>query len=290
MPLKRNAVPFTPEHSCRLKRKRHAVQAEFPVSGISLLEEPFFAPFHTVPDWAPDGLISASWVPALSLPEEKPVYVSETGLFVYLENGTEHRYLRDFFTGQVRTHLIDAAGEKSLLAVGEPSQPFRELELLNSLGLEKTMSEHGRWILHASFIETDQGAILFTAPSQTGKSTQAALWEKHHGVRVINGDRAGGGVPWSGTSGISLNRSMPLRAIVLLSQGPQNMTYTIPFPAKVARLLEQTTINPWNREMLLAAQLFWMELCKEIPVIGLSCLPDEGAVDSLEKELKKYGK
>ena len=272
----------------------------FEVSGISLLEEPFFFFFYAAPDRAPNSLVSASWGSSLALPGEKPVYVSETGLCVYLENGAEHRFLRDFFTGQVRTHLIDAAGEKFLLAVGEPSQPFRELELLNSLGLEKTMSEHGRWILHASFIETDQGAILFTAPSQTGKSTQAALWEKHRGVQVINGDRAGlwrageswmaGGVPWSGTSGICLNCSMPLRAIVLLSQGPQNMTYTIPFPAKVARLLEQTTINPWNREMLLAAQLFWMELCKEIPVIGLSCLPDEGAVDTLEKELKRYGK
>ena len=30
MPFKRNAVPFAPEHSCRLKRKQHAVQAEFP--------------------------------------------------------------------------------------------------------------------------------------------------------------------------------------------------------------------------------------------------------------------
>lgn len=159
------------------------------------------------------------------------------------------------------------------------------------------MSEKGRFILHSSFIETEKGAVLFTAPSGTGKSTQADLWEKYRGIEIINGDRSGiwkendiwmaGGVPWCGTSGIMKNKMMPLRAIVILRQGAENEIQQMRFPMKVGRILEQITVNPWNKEMLLTAQIFCMTLCKEVPIILLSCRPDEGAVEVLERELER---
>ena len=42
----------------------------------------------------------------------------------------------------------------------------------------------------ASFIRWQGRGILFSAPSGTGKSTQANLWVQHQGAEVINGDRA----------------------------------------------------------------------------------------------------
>ncbi len=83
------------------------------------------------------------------------------------------------------------------------------------------------------------------------------------------------------------NTVMPLRAIVILQQGPENEIRNIRYSAKTARILEQITVNPWNREMLIAAQEFCMLLCQEVPVFLLSCRPDQDAVKVLEKELEK---
>ena len=87
--------------------------------------------------------------------------------------------------------------------------------------------------LHASFIAFQNKAILFSAPSGTGKSTQADLWQKYvRGVEIINGDRAiigiedngvkAYGLPFCGTSKITLNQSFNLSTIVILRQGKIN--------------------------------------------------------------------
>src|SRR5699024_19054 len=58
------------------------------------------------------------------------------------------------------------------------------------LGLERLLLSRQGLLLHASFIRWQARGILFSAPSGTGKSTQADLWVRHRGAEVINGDRA----------------------------------------------------------------------------------------------------
>lgn len=84
-------------------------------------------------------------------------------------------------------------------------------------------------ILHCAFTEYRGRAILFSAPSGTGKPTQAALWERYRGSRTVNGDRAllrrAGGVwtacgwPVCGSSEICGAGEVPIGAIVMLRQG-----------------------------------------------------------------------
>lgn len=45
-------------------------------------------------------------------------------------------------------------------------------------------------VLHCAYMQREGKAILFSAPGGTGKTTQATLWEKHRGTRVVNGDKA----------------------------------------------------------------------------------------------------
>ena len=242
--------------------------------------------------------IETEYVSKFKIPEQEPIFKNIQGLSVISEGKTEYRFYRNFFTGEIRELLIDDGKSKKLEILSDgKEQSLTELDLINCIAFEKTMSEKGRFILHSSFIETENGAILFTAPSGTGKSTQADLWEKYRGIEIINGDRSGiwkendiwmaGGVPWCGTSGIMKNKMMPLRAIVILRQGAENEIQQMRFPMKVGRILEQITVNPWNKEMLLTAQIFCMTLCKEVPIILLSCRPDEGAVEVLERELER---
>ena len=259
-----------------------------------LFQDPFSG--YRVEEAEPDCVCTVRFVsPAQTVPPATLPAVYENSLFRVTGMGeTERIWYRNPLNGAFVSVLEEREGEK-LLRVREDYCPYPELFLLNHLNLEKTMNEHGRLLLHASFIETERGAVLFTAPSGTGKSTQAELWRQHRGAVIVNGDRAGiwrgeqgwlaGGVPWSGTSGISLNRILPLRAVVILRQGPENVLETPRASESLKALMEQTTINPWNREMYLRTQEQLIDLVQSVPVYRLRCRPDEGAVEVLAREL-----
>ncbi len=150
-------------------------------------------------------------------------------------------------------------------------------------------------LMHASYIGVDGSAVLFTAPCGTGKSTQAELWRIHRSAEVINGDKAGiffkdgsafaGGLPFCGTSKICHNKDLPLKAIVLLSQGEENRVRELTgFEAL------QAVVNNIYLDLLVPAEKqmcidFVIELLEKIKVFSLECTPDERAVEALEKQL-----
>lgn len=57
------------------------------------------------------------------------------------------------------------------------------------IAMERILMEQEAAILHASFIEYEGQAVLFTGPSGIGKSTQAGLWEQYEDAQILNGDR-----------------------------------------------------------------------------------------------------
>ena len=153
-------------------------------------------------------------------------------------------------------------------------------------------------VFHASYIRTEHGAILFTAPSQTGKSTQAALWQTHRGADILNGDKAAvrldgapmvHGMPFSGTSGICRNISAPLRCIVVLSQAPENTVRRLG-ASDAMRLLSQNVFadasirEEWQKTLSLL-----LDLISAAPVYALACTPDVRAVETLEQALVRDG-
>ena len=127
--------------------------------------------------------------------------------------------------------------------------------VLEAVGLFDVFAERGMLVLHSAYIVTRTGeAILFSGPSGIGKSTQAALWQRCAGARVVNGDRAlvnvenktANGIFYSGTSGISENVTVPVRAIVLLGQGSENRVF-VPSPqAAFAGVLSQCAYYEWD--------------------------------------------
>ena len=113
----------------------------------------------------------------------------------------------------------------------EPLMNYKR-NILTFMDLEATLLHFGAVILHASLIRWNNTAIVFSAPSSTGKSTQAELWKQYAGAEILNGDRAalrkkdgvwhGYGLPYAGSSGIYRNEHAPLRAIVALKQEREN--------------------------------------------------------------------
>ena len=150
-------------------------------------------------------------------------------------------------------------------------------------------------LIHSSFIDIGGSAVLFSAPCGTGKSTQAELWRVHRNAEVINGDKAGiylkngiafaGGVPFCGTSGICKNKNLPLKAIVLLSQGKENHVKRLTGFEALQGLINNIYLDllaPGERQMCID---FVIELLENVQVLSLKCTPDERAVEELEKAL-----
>ena len=169
---------------------------------------------------------------------------------------------------------------------------------LEESGIFRMLAEHGGVVLHSSYIITQRGeALLFSAPSGTGKSTQAELWRSYAGANVINGDRAlvkaengvtANGILFSGTSGISENITAPLRAIVLLRQSEKNEIRSVSGKEAFMRLLPQCSYYPDEEENLRLVTGILAEIISAVPVYDFGCVPDESAVSALSEVL--YGK
>lgn len=124
------------------------------------------------------------------------------------------------------------------------------------LALERQMIRRQSLIFHRSYVEYRGKAILFSAPSGTGKSTQAALWEKYRGSSTVNGDRAllrkvdgrwtACGWHVCGSSEMCKLSDTAIHAIVMLRQGCENRIVCLFSFEAFRQIYPQVTVNQWN--------------------------------------------
>ena len=217
------------------------------------------------------------------------------------------------------TVLETESGEKRFLSVRGRRVPYacyieigdREAEIIvhareiqnlridtvftSLFALERRMIQYESLILHCAYMEYQGKAVLFSAPSETGKSTQADLWERYRGSRTINGDRGllrkidgrwmACGWPVCGSSEICNLGDIPIHAIVMLEQGKENHVERLsPFQA-FALLYGQITINQWNKQFVDDAINLIEDLITGVPIWKLTCNISEDAVACLEEAL-----
>lgn len=162
---------------------------------------------------------------------------------------------------------------------------------------ERHMLNCGAMVLHASLIQTELGGLLFTGPSGIGKSTQADLWSKLRKADILNGDRAvlrkigtkwkAYGSPYAGSSRVFVNRGSKITAIVILQKSEENHIELVNPVMAFQKLYSQMLMNTWDREYVNKIADYIEELIQEVPVYLLACRPDEGAVEILERSLKR---
>ena len=167
------------------------------------------------------------------------------------------------------------------------------------LALERRLVARDNMVLHCAYVEYEGEAILFSAPSETGKTTQAGLWEKYRGSRTVNGDRAllakrngrwaALGWPVCGTSEVCNNETFPIRAIVMLSQAEENLAVRMTPGQAFPLLYSQITVNKWNTEAHIHTMDLIEALIAEVPVYHLGCTISEEAVDCLDAALQNKG-
>ena len=107
-------------------------------------------------------------------------------------------------------------------------------------------------LIHSSALIYDGGAYLFSGDSGVGKSTHTRLWQKAFGekVHIMNDDKpvvrlyedkaVAFGTPFDGGSGIALNESYPLKAIIFLERGEENVVSVPDKKEVIQRLYFQT--------------------------------------------------
>ena len=164
------------------------------------------------------------------------------------------------------------------------------------LALERRLVKRDNMILHCAYVEYHGEAILFSAPSETGKTTQALLWEKYRGSRTVNGDRSllgkkngrwtAQGWPVCGTSEVCHDEAFPIRAVVMLSQADENRAVRMTPGQAFPLVYSQITVNRWNREDHIHTMDLIQDLLESVPVYHLGCTISEEAVECLARILE----
>lgn len=164
------------------------------------------------------------------------------------------------------------------------------------IGMETLFLRKNCLMLHAAFIRWQGKGILFTAPSGTGKSTQAELWKKYEGADILNGDRAAVrrdevgcwqayGLPYAGSSGIYRNEKAPVSVVVVLRQAEENRIRQLGMLEIIQKLYPETTVHQWEPDFIEKALTLLTELAGEVPIYLLECRPDRGAVEAVKNVL-----
>ncbi len=146
-------------------------------------------------------------------------------------------------------------------------------------------------MLHASGIKYKGGAYLFSADSGTGKSTHTGIWQRVFGkdnVKILNDDKPAirffgdeifaYGTPWSGKYDISLNEKVPLKAIVFLERGAENIIRRTN-DKEAFEMFFQQTVRRIDAEYMSCLFDVMDKVLKLVPIYKMSCnMEDEAAI------------
>lgn len=150
------------------------------------------------------------------------------------------------------------------------------------------------FFLHCSCLKFEEKAIIFTAPSGTGKSTHTRLWREYlkDQVEMINDDKPlvreeDGiftifGTPWDGKHHIGNNISAPIGAVFFLKQAKENKVEKVDSVTALTLLLQQTVIPKTKGALQILLDML-SRLIETVPMYELSC---NISYDAVEKALE----
>ncbi len=232
--------------------------------------------------------------------------IAEMNIAVKAKYEDTYRYMQDFLTDsqdyelyiEPTDEMIRYEAELGEDIHGDAGSPY----ICEAVAILRVICDYiidkGGFFLHCSCLKYKDEAIIFTAPSGTGKSTHSALWRRHFGddVVMINDDKPlvrekDGrfyiyGTPWNGKHSIGNNTSAPIRSVVFLSQAPENKAEPIS-PIDAMALLLQQTVLPSNKAELSKLLDMLGRLVETVPMYRLGCTISDEAVTTIYQEI--YG-
>lgn len=243
----------------------------------------------------PDYSYMIDVVDHITIPDN--IQIRNQTLAINTDNGYETRYM--FMPGNPICYgkSIETSNNTTSIQV---SKDFLDLFYIDSmfvslLSLERRMYAYNAFILHSSYVVCDDLCILFTAPSGTGKSTQASLWEKYRNAYSVNGDRTlltyeegllyANGWPICGSSNICHNQKHKINAIIVLSQAKENKVERMKYTNAYKKIISEITINYHNNDYVNKAMDFIDIIINTVPIYHLACDISIEAIKCLEEVL-----
>lgn len=220
------------------------------------------------------------------------VWVTEEGEFrSYCVGGNSTPNILSFYTDvspSVCVLFYRSYWEKAHIFL----RPFFQIHL------EELLLDNNALVLHSASILYQGKAILFTAPSGTGKTTQTNLWHQFKpGVSDINGDRTllqrssdiwyACGFPMFGSSFRCEQIAVPVKAVVVVRQADEDCIRELSKFEKLSMLYSEIMVPNFNRKYVTKAIDLLGKMICEIPVLQLNCTMSETAVQVLHNYL--YG-
>jgi hypothetical protein len=238
-----------------------------------------------------------------------PVPLDEDPQLAPFAVGNEVEHHHTFRVVPAEAHVSFSEGESCHTSVRDGDETLvyvKDTERLKGYALSLLLSHHKAYdilierralVLHASYVVRDGKALLFSAPSGTGKSTQAHFWEKERGCSIINEDRVilfeengvwyAAGCWAMGGARITSNVTVPVDALVLLSQGSENRVSPIRPSEALRRLIPQCAYSTQNGAMRQGVISVLCDLIPAVRMVSYACINHPSSVAYLENELWK---
>jgi hypothetical protein len=148
--------------------------------------------------------------------------------------------------------------------------------------------------IHSASILYRDGGIVFSAPSNTGKSTHTKMWNEQYHTPILDGDVTVCrwlhgeiyiyGLPWAGTSGLYLNKRAVLEVVVFLRQGPKNEVLELSEYEAFQQLFSRSFTPLWDAVLLQQRRKVTETILSKINQIYLlECLPNYDAVEDIKR-------
>lgn len=186
---------------------------------------------------------------------------------------------------------------ESLLKKMVKETTFSQAESFGVSGIfNRSIIRHRAMLVHSSALICGGKAYLFSADSGVGKSTHTRLWLDAFGdeVHIMNDDKPviriyddrilACGTPFDGGSGIALNETYPLGAIIFVERGEENSVRVPSDKEVIQKLYFQTArmVGPKTaQEMLINFDL----LIGKAKFYILACNMDISAAHTARREI-----
>ncbi len=155
----------------------------------------------------------------------------------------------------------------------------------------------GGVLLHASCVQYENYAYLFSANSGTGKSTHTHLWlQKFPDAEILNDDKPAirkigekyyaFGTPWSGKFDESINTKTEIAGITFLSRGETNEITRVSGSDVMFEFMNQT-VRPNKKEYMVFFMEILDKILSDVPVYKMKCNISEEAVLTSYNAMKR---